>query len=736
MVDHLVLRVVVAGPLRGFFDYLAPPECDPDLLQPGIRLRVPFGRSSRCAILLQAGVQSELPINKLKPVETVLDQQPLLSTSLIELLVWSSRYYQHPLGDVFFSALPTRLRRGEPPLRSVRNGWRLTSRGQALQPEQLARAPRQQAVFNALLSSPAGLDYSQLTAQCGDCRTIIRSLIRKGLAEVCELAPASASGPEPQTDQGHQLNSAQQHAATEVNLAFGHFQAFLLHGVTGSGKTEVYLNLVESTIQAGKQALILVPEIGLTPQLMQRFQRRLTAPLALLHSSLPEKERELSWSKAMRGEAAVIIGTRSSIFTPLPDLGLIIVDEEHDPSFKQQEGFRYSARDLAVVRARQQSCPVVLGSATPSLESLHNVDGKRYRLLELPERAGCAKPPRMELIDIRNTRLDGGLSPLLKQEISTTLAQGQQVMLFLNRRGYAPVMTCHACGWLSSCARCDSHMTYHFEDKRLCCHHCGHQLRLPAQCPACGSSDLHPLGHGTERLEEALRRHFPETPLIRIDRDNTRRKGALQKMLRAIKKKHYSLLIGTQMLAKGHHFPEVTLVGIIDMDQGLFGVDYRASERMAQMILQVAGRAGRADKPGRVLIQTRHPDHPLMDILIRKGYLAFAQEALTERRQAALPPFSHQALIRAEAINTLAPLGFLEQVARLAGAIPHKVEVWGPVPAPMERRAGRTRAHLLLQSSSRATLQAHLAALITQAEKLPPAHRVRWSVDVDPQEMF
>ena len=736
MVDHFILRVVVAGPLRGFFDYLAPPESNPELLQPGVRLRVPFGRGSRCAILLQAGVQSELPISKLKPVEAVLDPRPFLSPALIELLVWSSRYYQHPLGDVFFSALPTRLRRGEPPLRDVRSGWRLTPSGRELEPKQLARAPRQQAIFNALHNSPPGLDYSQLTLQCGDCRAIIRSLIRKGLIEVCELPLRSISESEQQTDQGHQLNPAQLHAASEVSSTFDRFQAFLLHGVTGSGKTEVYLNLVESIIQTGKQALILVPEIGLTPQLMQRFQQRLMVPLALLHSSLPEKERELSWSKAMHGEAAVIIGTRSSIFTPMPDLGLIIVDEEHDPSFKQQEGFRYSARDLAVVRAHQQGCPVLLGSATPSLESLHNVHGKRYQLLELPERAGSAKPPRLELIDIRNARLEGGLSPLLRQEIGNTLVRGQQVMLFLNRRGYAPVITCHACGWLSSCTRCDSHMTFHSENKRLCCHHCGHQQRLPEQCPSCGGQDLRPLGHGTERLEEALKCCFPLAPLIRIDRDNIRRKGALQQMLQAIQEKHYSLLIGTQMLAKGHHFPEVTLVGIIDMDQGLFGIDYRASERMAQMILQVAGRAGRADKQGRVLIQTRHPDHPLLHTLIQNGYSAFAHEALSERKQAALPPFSHQALLRAEAIDPKAPVAFLQQAAEMAAPSPHPVEIWGPVPAPMERRAGRTRAHLLLQSSSRATLQAHLAVLIPQLSELNTARRVRWSVDVDPQEMI
>jgi primosomal protein N' (replication factor Y) len=422
----------------------------------------------------------------------------------------------------------------------------------------------------------------------------------------------------------------------------------------------------------------------------------------------------------------------------MPKLKLIIVDEEHDLSYKQQEGFRYSARDLAVVRAQRQKCPVLLGSATPSLESLHNAQTGRYLTLRLPHRVGSAKLPKTTLIDIRSSRLDGGLSPILLKQISHHLQQGEQVMLFLNRRGYAPVVTCHACGWMADCPRCDARLTLHHGHNLLWCHHCGHQQKTPKRCPACGSHDLRPLGQGTERLEMALKQHFPDTAVARIDRDSTSRKGSLEKLLQAIRAGHYPLMIGTQMLAKGHHFPNVTLVGLIDVDQGLFGVDYRAPERMAQLITQVAGRAGRAEKPGRVLIQTRHPEHPLLQCLVNDGYNAFAKDALLERQLASLPPFSHQVLLRAESTKEEDPVTFLNLAADAGRQLMPSadLEFWGPVPAPMERRAGRVRAHLLVQANDRSMLQRWLGGWVSRLIDLPAARKVRWSLDVDPQEMF
>ena len=515
------------------------------------------------------------------------------------------------------------------------------------------------------------------------------------------------------------------------------FRAFLLDGITGSGKTEVYLALGERHLSAGHQVLILVPEIALTPQLLRRIERRIQAPIALLHSGLSAGERERAWLQALRGAARVVVGTRSAVFTPMPELGLIVVDEEHDLSFKQQEGFRYSARDLAVVRARRRNCPLLLGSATPSLESLHNARRGRYRRLELTQRAGPARPPRLDLLDIRDAPLRGGMSPVLLRLAAEALAAGNQILLFLNRRGYAPVLTCHHCGWVSECPRCDARMTLHRADGLLWCHHCGHQGPLPEACPGCSAGGLRPLGQGTERLEETLAQLLPGFSVARIDRDSTRRKGSLEERLQEIRDGRHRILVGTQMLAKGHDFPDVTLVGVLDADYGLFGADFRAAERMAQLIVQVAGRAGRAEKPGRGVIQTRHPEHPLLQLLIRRGYPAFAEAALGERRDALLPPLTHQALLRAEAADARAPLSFLELAARQGRALAaDQVELWGPVPAPMERRAGRFRAQLLLQAAAREQLQRLLAAWVPALGTIPGARRVRWSVDVDPQELF
>jgi primosomal protein N' (replication factor Y) len=522
-----------------------------------------------------------------------------------------------------------------------------------------------------------------------------------------------------------------------VRAAIGRFRPFLLEGVTGSGKTEVYIHLLADVLAAGGQALVLVPEIGLTPQLQRRLERRLAVPMAVLHSGLATGARERAWQSAAEGSVSLVLGTRSAVFVPMPRLALLLVDEEHDLSLKQQDGFRYSARDLAVRRAQQARCPVVLGSATPSLESLHNAARGRYQRLDLPERAGGALAPELAVLDIRGQPLRAGLSPVLVDLMREQLAARSQVLLFLNRRGFAPVLTCHDCGWVGDCPHCDARLTLHLAENRLWCHHCGLSRPLPLACPHCKGADLRPLGRGTERLEEELRGLFPDTPLARIDRDSTRRKGELARLLAAARAGDYPLLLGTQMLAKGHHFPDVTLVGILDLDQGLYGADYRAPERMAQLVVQVAGRAGRATRPGRVVLQTRHPRHPLLQLLRRRGYPAFADAALEERLTAGLPPFSHQVLLRAEGRERDDAMAFLGRAREEASGLgAGQVELFGPVPAPMERRAGRYRAQVLLQATHRTTLQEFLGAWTPRLYALEGRGRVRWSLDVDPQEML
>ena len=731
-----ILRIALPGPLRTLFDYL-PPSGQSAVPAIGTRLQVPFGNRGRTGVLMGIATESELHRGRLKRALRQLDPTPLLSEADLRLLHWAADYYQHPLGEVVFQALPVNLRKPRPLTLTRPDGIRLSEAGRHLELDTLGRAPKQLAVLSLLSGHPTGRLKSELMQVTGASDAVLSTLLERGWIETCRIHAETSPIPSPSI-QRHRLNPPQQHAVERIRAQLDQFQPFLLHGVTGSGKTEVYLRLIESAIEQGRQTLVLVPEIGLTPQLMERFKRHLGDRVALLHSGLADGERERVWHAMRQGQCDVLIGTRSAIFTPMPRLGLILVDEEHDLSFKQQEGFRYSARDLALVRAQQNHCPVVLGSATPSLESLRNAEEGRYRKLELPQRATRASLPPLQLIDIRSAPLDAGMSPVLMREIQATLADQGQVMLFLNRRGYAPMLTCHACGWLTDCPRCDARMALHRKQQLLWCHHCGHQRRVPNQCPSCGSADLRSVGQGTEQLEARLAERFPEVPLARIDRDSTSRKGSLEQLLQRIRNGEYPLLLGTQMLAKGHHFPHITLVGILDVDQGLFGADYRAPERMAQLILQVAGRAGRAERPGRVLIQTRHPDHPLMQLLTRQGYDAFAEEALAERRLAALPPFSHQVLVRAESTKASDPMSFLERAAAVGRTMTgaQAIEFWGPVPAPMERRAGRIRAHLLIQALQRQELHRWLPTWVARLSELPEARRVRWSVDVDLMEML
>jgi len=728
-----LLRLAIATPLRRLFDYLPPAACEPGELKPGVRVRAPFGRGTVIGLLHSVVHETEVPQDKLRPALEILDPQPILPASLMKLLSWSADYYHHPMGEVLQNALPAWLREGRPAQVRGIESWSLTPQGQLVEDSALRRAPKQRALLAMLAVGPHTV--AQLNEHQDNWRDAMQRLVEKGWVRQEQrpcLAPAPAE-PQPAPP----LNPDQAVAVETLKAQLGGFQASLLEGVTGSGKTEVYLQLIDQVLAQGQQALVLVPEIGLTPQLLGRFRRRFPVPIAVLHSGLSDQERLCAWLMAGQGEAPIIIGTRSAIFTPLARPGLIVIDEEHDPSFKQQEGFRYNARDLAIKRARDEGLPVLLGSATPSLESLAHALSGRYQHLRLPRRAGEAAPPSLQLLDVRSQPMEHGLSAPLLEAMRLHLGRAEQVLLFLNRRGFAPVLMCHDCGWVSHCRRCDAHMTFYQGQQRLRCHHCGAEQKLEHACPSCGSVDLRAIGLGTEKIEQSLKRHFPEQTVVRIDRDSTRRKGSLDALLEQAHSGEAQILLGTQMLAKGHHFPGVTLVGILDADQGLFSADFRAGERMAQLIVQVAGRAGRAEKPGRVLIQTHHPDHPLLLNLIHDGYEGFAEAALTERREAQMPPYSHLALLRAEATDQQGPHQFLQSALSLCEALGlGEVQAWGPVPAPMERRAGRYRAQLLLQSEQRPGLHRLLRQLAPRLEAMKEARKVRWSLDVDPMEMF
>lgn len=728
-----IARVAVAAPLYALFDYRIPVGCH---AVAGSRVRVSFGRTRPIGVVLDVVRSSKVPANRLKAIDAVLDPEPLLTAADLDFLSWAAAYYHHPVGEVVAAALPLRLRKSEAALPPGELAWALTAAGVERLPSPPQRA-RRQAELLAWFGARPGYVAAQalLRSELPDSGPVLRVLRDKGWIEARELAAI----PDPPLGKvtGPALNEDQALAVSRLSDAGSRFAVALLDGVTGSGKTEVYLQLTATALARGRSVLVLVPEISLTPQLLRRFRHRLGATVRVMHSGLSDTEREQTWQRVRLGLSRVLLGTRSSIFTPMADLGLVIVDEEHDPSFKQTEGFRYSARDLAVVRAQRADCPVILGSATPSLESLRNVQVGRYRHLRLERRAGGAQFPRVGLLDIRDQPLRSGLSEPLLARVSATLAQGEQVMLFLNRRGFAPVLGCFSCGWLSDCPRCDARQTLHRASGLLWCHHCGAQRRVPLACPECGAADLHPLGQGTEQLEEFLAERLADYPLIRVDRDATARKGGLERQLERLHAAKAALLIGTQMLAKGHHFPRVTLVGVVDADGGLYSADFRSTERMAQLLVQVAGRAGRGDRPGQVLIQTRYPDHPLLRTLVRDGYPAFAAEALRERQLAGLPPYSHQALLRADATRPEYAQAFLEQLldwaTRQAGV---GVELWGPVPAPMTRRAGRHRVHLLLQAVQRDVLHRLLGELPAYAAGLAAARRVRWSLDVDPIDLY
>lgn len=730
-----ILQVAVPAPLFCAFDYLIPEGWINRTIQPGCRVLVPFGRRKVIGIVVGRSNHSAITKNRLKPLDSILDSEPVLSSNVFSLLQWAASYYLHPVGEVMQTALPALLRQGKTAEPKNFIVWKIADTTTADDLQNLNRAPRQQQLLQILLNQATGFEEEQLHSIHVNWRSAMKALAQKGLVTSFEkpcLAAAHIA-----STQAPSLNAEQQQTVDAISKNMNDHQIHLVHGVTGSGKTEIYLRLSEFVIAAGKQVLVLVPEISLTPQLTQRFQQRFKQPVAVLHSGMNDQQRLCAWHSAAINHAKLIIGTRSAIFTNMPKLGLIIVDEEHDGSYKQQEGFRYNARDLALVRAHKENIPVLLGSATPSLESLRNATLKRYHIHKLYQRARSSADTRIKLIDMCSQPMQEGLSASLLDNIERHLKNEGQVLLFLNRRGFSPLLMCHDCGWTTSCKRCDAHMTFHKHKQQLHCHHCGAEAPAPTQCDDCGSTELLAIGAGTERIENFLNQRFPGVLVNRIDRDTTRRKGMLEEKLQLAHKGGASILVGTQMLAKGHDFPNVTLVGVLDTDQALYSADFRASEHLAQLITQVSGRAGRAEKPGEVLIQTHHPEHPLLQTLLHEGYEKFADAALVEREQAGLPPYKHLTMLRCAALKKEVGLGFMNDARNLIHSQSSAdVEIFGPVPAPMEKRAGRYRTQIMLQSAGRKALHQLLRQWLPRLQQLKSARQVRWSIDIDPYDTY
>ena len=718
----LIAHVALPVPLYQLFDYklTLPAEI-------GMRVKVPFGKREMIGIIVKIDQHTTFDIENLKAITSVIDGKKLFSQPIWQLLNWATGYYHFPIGEVMFHAMPVLLRQGRQAINEGVKQWQLTQQGQQIDLELLTKTPKQKQLLASLRNND--LNQSNFNPN------IYQELQKKQLIELVFRQPEKICW---QTNYSTnpasiQLNDEQSNAIAKINQQNKQFAVFLLDGITGSGKTEVYLNIIADVLSQGKQALVLVPEIGLTPQTIKRFKQRFNAPIDILHSGLTDKERLEVWIRSKDGENAIVVGTRSSLFTPFKDLGIIIIDEEHDSSYKQQEGWRYNARDLAIIRAKIENIPIVLGSATPSLETINNAQTHKYQQLKLTQRAGNAKLAKQSILDIRGMALASGLSQPLIEQIRAHLHNNNQVMLFLNRRGFAPLIICHDCGWIAECPRCDRPYTFHKKQNKLICHYCDTPREVPKQCPKCGSTQLLPIGFGTEQLEKQLNLLFPNIKVTRIDRDTITKKEALNTYLREIHQGGAHILVGTQILAKGHHFPDVTLVGIVDVDGALFSSDFRATERFAQIYTQVSGRAGRETKAGEVILQTYHPQHPLLNILLTQGYPAFAKQTLLERQQTLLPPFSYQVLIRAADRNNLHAPKFLQRIHDwLKANYDHNLWQLGPIPASQPKKAGYNRWQLLLQHTNRQLLQQILDNLLTVVEQWDDVSKVRWSIDVDP----
>ncbi|MFT4862194.1 MAG: primosomal protein N' (replication factor Y) [Pseudohongiellaceae bacterium] len=735
-----IYRIAVPSPLRRLFDYLAPPNITEPIAL-GSRVLIPFGRRQLVGVVAATASHSEFPLAKLKQILLLLDEQPLLPKALLDALVWAADYYQHPLGEVFASALPAKLRSLQTDKKPALL-WELAdsvtldegqnSLGQATRKKQLLKFIAENQPVPSRLVQDAGFATSLLNQLAA--KTLISSQIAQTIPPQ-EFAATNTLAAEPLP-----LNDQQAAVVATIEKKLNQYGCFLIHGVTGSGKTEIYMQLMDQCLRQGKQCLILIPEIGLTPQTIARFTARFSVPIAVLNSGLNDSERLDGWDKARLGAAAIVIGTRSAVFTPLKNPGLIVIDEEHDSSFKQQDSFRYSARDFALVRARAENIPVILGSATPSLESLSNCKTQKFELLNLTKRAGNAKPASITLVDTAESVLNHGFADTTLDAIKMHLANGAQVLVFLNRRGFAPVISCQSCGWIAECNNCSSYFTLHSNPRGLLCHHCNSARPVPRVCENCQARDLASVGFGTQQIEAFLETQLRDFPVIRVDRDSTRRKNSLDAKLQLVEQGEPCVLIGTQMLAKGHHFPNVSLVAVLDADGGLFSADFRGIEQMGQTIIQVAGRSGRAERRGEVIIQSRHVSHESLQLLTTKTYAEFAEALLEQRKEAMLPPFAHLGLIRIDAPAVNQAASFASRVKNhaqeLVATHGYLTELIGPLPAPMEKRAGRFRLHFLVKSPHRAHLQALLTQLCQILEDASKPSSVKWSIDVDPQDLI
>lgn len=728
MINHLILDVAVPTPLRRSFYYLLPDHISADAVSIGARVAISFGRQQLIGIICGTFSGTDIDVSKLKAIDSLIDEEPALPGVLLPLMQWAANYYHHPIGESLAAALPNALRKGQALPSNQQTVWQLIDT--SFTSDALPSNAKQQRKLIDHLVTHDSINAEQLKS-LGITGSTVKALIQRNLIEEAQetitVQPAIIH-PSPLA-----LNDEQKEVMTHYQQIADSFSICLLEGVTGSGKTEVYLQAIAHALSQGKQALILVPEIGLTPQTIERFQQRFSCPMAIFHSSLTDLQRLKYWQQARDGIAHIIIGTRSALFTATKNLGVIVVDEEHDLSYKQQDGLRYSARDLACIRAKLENIPIILGSATPTLETLNNAVMGKYLHWKLKQRAGDAQAAKVDIIDIRKQRIDNGIAESVLPELKTTLDKGEQALLFINRRGFSPSLICHDCGFVSLCPACDTRLTVHQQSQQLRCHHCGVSERTPTKCPQCFSMQMIRTGTGTERLELALQQYFPNTPLFRIDRDTTRQKNALENMVEQIHQHEAALLIGTQMLAKGHHFPNVTLVVVIDADHSLVSTDYRAIERFGQLITQVTGRAGREQKVGRALIQSHYPQHPQLIRLINWGYHRFAMDLLAQRKQLQLPPFSYQALIRLEDKQAAVAESSLEALKQSLRGLP--CTCIGPMPASLQRRAYFYRYQLLIQSPTRQQLHQTVQHLLKSSETLIKSHRQRWSIDIDPQDM-
>ncbi len=735
-----ILRVALSTPLRRLFDYLLPASArhhpPPNI---GTRILVPFGPRKLVGLIIEIADHSTIERDKLKHAIRVLDDQPIFSNSLLHCLKWMADYYHHPLGEVVHAALPTHLRTDNPVSKpDQRTRWSVTERGALSEIGLATNAHRQRHALEQLRQHPNGLHEDSLK-QMGIKRETLVSLKNKTLVTQT-LEERRTEWPKPDAllnEPPLVLTHEQASAYNTLHNSLDQFSCHLLYGVTGSGKTEVYLQLIHDCLIKQRQVLVIIPEISLTPQTVSRFQRRFNADVGVMHSNQTHLERYKTWHAARSGTLPILIGTRSSVFTRFKQLGLIIIDEEHDSSLKQQDGFRYSARDVAIYRAKTENIPILLGSATPSLETAYNAQIGRYQLHTLTARPGTATLPTMNAIDLRNARLKAGLSEHARDIIQQRLQAGEQVLIFLNRRGFAPVLICNNCGWTAHCDRCDARMILHKHPPHLHCHHCSRSTPVTHYCKACGSSDLAPVGQGTERLEEFLEETYPEYPVIRVDSDTTRKKNALSGLLEKVESQQPLILVGTQMIAKGHHFPSVTTVIISDVDGGLLSADFRGAERTLQLITQVAGRAGRAQKPGTVYLQTRLPEDPMIQCLLTNNYQNAVHKILAEREAVGFPPFGHLALFRSESVESEAAMDFLQQLKKKLQERPQeRLQLLGPSPAPMIKKAGRYRAQLLLLSTERRTLHNEINHLLNWLETQTKLSKIRWSIDIDPIDLF